>query len=205
MQAKLSAFVIWAFVAGTAVFWGLRLFVQAPQAPTYAVPAGDAAGALRGDLSRLLGAPPAKVETAEAAPELAARFRLVGVMAPRAGSAVQRSGDGYALIMVDGKPARPFSVGARIDEGLVLQAVSLRTAALGPAQGQASVTLELPQPTPAATGTLPPASMEGDPDVDAVEPSVQPQPQPRPVQMRLSRPPGMPPLPPREGVQNGQQ
>src|SRR5580765_1216423 len=33
MLARLSAFVIWALVAATAVFWGLRLLVRAPAAP----------------------------------------------------------------------------------------------------------------------------------------------------------------------------
>ena len=53
MLARLSAFVLWALVAATAVFWGLRLLVRAPAAPAYAVAVGDAA-AVHGDLARLL-------------------------------------------------------------------------------------------------------------------------------------------------------
>jgi general secretion pathway protein C len=75
-------------------------------------------------------------------------------MAPRAGTA--GSEGGVALIAVDGKPARAFPVGKRVDGDLVLQSVSLRSAELGPGQGAASLRLELPALAAPATGTLPP-------------------------------------------------
>ena len=81
MLARLTAFVVWALVAATVVFWGLRLLVRPQPAPSYAVAVGDA-GALRGDLTRLLGATPAAPGAGPAAaPELASRFKLLGVMA----------------------------------------------------------------------------------------------------------------------------
>lgn len=151
MLARLTAFVVWALVAATAVFWGLRLLVRPQPAPTYAVAVGDA-GALRGDLTRLLGATPATPSAAAAAaPELASRFKLLGVMASK-----YSQGDGYALIAVDAKPARAYAVGAPLDGDLVLQSVSLRSAAIGPAQGSPALTLEVPVLPAAATGTLPP-------------------------------------------------
>jgi general secretion pathway protein C len=154
MLARLAAFVVWALVAATAVFWGMRLFVRAQPAPSYAVAVGDGA-ALRGDLTRLLGATPvAAAGTAAAAPvpELAARFKLLGLMAGRA-----PKDPGFALIAVDSKPARAYAVGAALDGELVLQSVSLRSAAIGPAQGTPALTLEIP-PLPApSTGTLPAA------------------------------------------------
>jgi general secretion pathway protein C len=154
MFVRVCAFVIWALVAGTVVFWGLRMFVRSPEAPAHAVPVG-AAVAVRGDLARLLGAAPVASVAAVAAPEASSRFRLVGVMAPKAGPQAEASGQGVALIAVDGKPARAFAVGARLDNDLVLQAVSLRTASIGPPEGAATVKLEIP-PLPApATGTLP--------------------------------------------------
>ena len=116
MLARLSAFVIWALVAATAVFWGLRLFVTAPQTPPGAVAVGDAT-AVRVDLSRLLGAAP--VAPVAAAAEASSRFRLLGIMAPRAGLA--GSAQGVALIAVDGKMARAYRVGAALDAELVLQ------------------------------------------------------------------------------------
>jgi general secretion pathway protein C len=153
MFVRVCAFVIWALVAGTVVFWGLRLLVRAPEAPAHAVAVG-AATVVKGDLARLLGAAPvATAAAAEANPEASSRFRLLGVMAPKAGRA-EASGQGFALIAVDGKPPRAFAVGAQLDTDLVLQAVSLRTASIGPPEGAASVRLEIP-PFPApATGTL---------------------------------------------------
>ena len=52
---------------------------------------------------------------------------------------------GAALIAVDGKPAKPFRVGAAVDEGLVLQALGPRQAQLGrDADGPATLTLDMP-------------------------------------------------------------
>lgn len=147
------AFVVWALVAATAVFWGLRLLVQPPAAPAHTVAVGDAT-ALRGDLTRLLGATPAAPSAAAApAPELASRFKLIGVMASK-----QIQGEGFALIAVDAKPARAYAVGAALDGDLVLKSVGLRTAAIGPAQGAPALTLEVPPLPAAATGVLPPAA-----------------------------------------------
>ena len=59
-----------------------------------------------------------------------------------------RSSAGAALIAVDGKPARPYRVGTKIEEGVVLQAVAPRKAMLGPAaDAPAAFTLEMPPPT----------------------------------------------------------
>ena len=154
MPARLSAFVIWALVAATAVFWGLRLWTRPAEAPPYTVPVGDVAVA-RGDLSRLLGATPAAAAAVAATPEVASRFRLIGIMAPKAAAASAQPGQGVALIAVDGKPPKAFVVGSSLDTNLVLQSVSLRTAAIGPPQGAAAVTLELPPLVAAATGSLP--------------------------------------------------
>lgn len=151
MLARLCAFVIWALVAASAVFWGLRLLVRAPAAPTNAVAVGDAA-AVRVDLTRLLGAAPVAAPLAVA--EVSSRFRLIGIMAPKAPAAAGHGG-GVALIAVDGKLPRAYAVGSSLDGDLVLQSVSLRTAAIGPSQGAAIVTLELPPLPVAATGTLP--------------------------------------------------
>lgn len=150
MLARLTAFVVWALVAATAVFWGLRMLVRAQPAPSYTVAVGDAA-AMRGDLSRVLGATPvASAGPAAPAPELASRFKLIGVMANK-----QRDGNGYALIAVDAKPARAYAVGARLDGDILLQSVSLRTASIGAAQGGPAATLEIPALPAPTTGTLP--------------------------------------------------
>jgi general secretion pathway protein C len=63
---------------------------------------------------------------------------LVGVVATRAHG-------GAALISIDGKPPKPFRVGAPVDEGLVLQSVDARGAILAAsAEAPPAVTLELP-------------------------------------------------------------
>ena len=155
MLARFAAFIVWALVAASVVFWGLRLFVRAPAAPPHSVAVIGAATA-QGDLTRLLGAAPvAPAAAAALAPELASRFRLIGVMAPKGKPNAAATGQGVALISVDGKPARAFGIGTPLDRDLVLQSVSLRAAAIGPAQGDAAVKLEIPPLPLPATGKLP--------------------------------------------------
>ncbi|MEO7057833.1 MAG: hypothetical protein ABI281_04780, partial [Caldimonas sp.] len=154
MSARLSAFVIWSLVAATAVFWALRFSARPLQAPAYAVAVGKSAP-IRGDLTRLFGAAPIVAVMTDAAPEAPSRFKLVGVMAPRSSTAQSTAGGGLALIAVDGKPPKAYAVGSQLDTGLVLQSVSLRTASLGPAQGDRSVLLEIPALAPPSTGVLP--------------------------------------------------
>src|SRR5215208_7025845 len=115
-----ATFVLWALVAASAVYWGLQFtsrtaVVPAAMAVRAPAPADPAA------VARLLGASPA----AAAAPvaSLSSRFALVGVVA-------SQSHRGAALIAIDGKPAKPFRVGAAVDEGLVLQSVEGRRATL---------------------------------------------------------------------------
>lgn len=89
-------------------------------------------------VARLLGAMPAEASAAAAAPSAASRFQLTGVVAGL-------SGAGAALISVDGAPPKPFTVGSRVDEGLVLQSVQGRRALLGAQpRGEAALTLEVP-------------------------------------------------------------
>jgi general secretion pathway protein C len=162
MYARISAFVIWSLVAAAAMFWLLRLTTSAPQAPAFAAAVGKST-VVRGDLNRLFGAPPTVVAMAEATPAAPSRFKLVGVMAPRSKDAQAIAGNGLALIAVDGKPPKAFTVGAPLDSGLVLQSVGLRTASIGPPQGARSMLLELPALVPPATGVLPQSGFTGSP------------------------------------------
>jgi general secretion pathway protein C len=137
-----ASFALWALAAASVVFWGLKLggssrAVNAPL-PARAVPAADPAA-----IERVLGGSPAALVAAAPVPTLASRFQLLGV------AAGARSGQGAAIIAVDGKPGRPYRVGSVVDEGLVLQSVQGRQALLGPANGPAAVTLELPAPAAA--------------------------------------------------------
>jgi general secretion pathway protein C len=85
-------------------------------------------------IARLLGATPA---AAAPVATLSSRFQLLGVVA-------EGDGGGAALIAVDGKPAKPYRVGAPVDENLVLQSVAPRRAVIGAGKGPPAVTLELP-------------------------------------------------------------
>jgi general secretion pathway protein C len=76
-------------------------------------------------------------------PSAASRFKLVGVIA-------QGSQRGSALIAVDGEAAKPFRVGERVTDGMLLQSVTARAVTLAPEMADnQSVTLELP-PLPGA-------------------------------------------------------
>jgi len=172
MLSRLSAFVIWALVAATAVFWGLRVLVHAPAAPAYTVPVGDAS-AVRGDLNRLLGSAPVATAATPTA-DTNSRFRLLGIMAPKYSSGAVAT-HGVALIAVDGKMPKAYAVGSRLDGDLVLQSVSLRTASIGPEQGATAITLELPPLAAAATGKLPAGGMGSAPVPPVFTPPVAPQ------------------------------
>jgi general secretion pathway protein C len=133
-----STFVLWALVAASAVFWGLKMSARSSVIPPAAVAARAPAPADPAAVARLLGATPETATAAPAAPSLASRLALTGVVA-------SRSQHGAALISVDGKPAKPFRVGAMVEEGVVLQSVADRRAVLAAsATGPALVTLELP-------------------------------------------------------------
>ncbi|HSH90487.1 MAG TPA: type II secretion system protein N [Ramlibacter sp.] len=131
-----STFAVWALVAASAVYWGLKLASRPAAAPGAAVvrapvPADPAA------VARLLGSSPA-VATAGPVMSVASRFSLQGVVA-------SRTHDGAALIAVDGKPPKPYRVGAPVDENLVLKSVDSRHAVLASSMsGPPVVTLELP-------------------------------------------------------------
>ena len=154
MLARVAAFVIWASVAATGALWLLRLVASPMPVPAYTTQVSSA-NAFQGDLARLFGQDaPAPVAVAGGAPAAVAdaRFKLIGVVAPRSASAKD---DGLAVIAFDNKPARAFTVGSTVDGDLVLLSVHSRGAALGPRGQSAQVSLELPVLPPPATGTLP--------------------------------------------------
>jgi len=130
-----GTFVLWGLAAASAVYWGMKLSSNvgmgaiAPPAPN--APASDPAA-----IGRVLGA--TSSPTAAPVASLASRFALLGIVA-------EPDGGGAALISVDGKPPRPYRVGATVDEGLVLQSVQPKRASMGASmQAPASVSLDLP-------------------------------------------------------------
>lgn len=155
MASRLSALLIWAAVAASLAYWGLRWL-----APPTGVPHNAAAvtldGGVRGDLRRLL-AGPAKADASanqadpSLASALAARLKLLGVVAPQPGGS-----QGVALLSIDGKPPRAVRVGGTVDGDMVLQSLTQRGASIGPVDGPVAVSLDLPPLPPPATGALPP-------------------------------------------------
>jgi general secretion pathway protein C len=130
-----TTFIVWGLAAASAVYWAFKLSNARGDLPTApavrSVPAPDAAA-----IARLLGSTP--VTAAAPVASLSSRFQLIGVVA-------RSDGGGAALLAVDGKPPRPYKVGAQVDENLVLQSVEPRRVTLGPSMSApAAVSLELP-------------------------------------------------------------
>jgi general secretion pathway protein C len=128
---------VWALAAASLVFWTLRLIapsdgIAPPALVTNAQVSVDPAA-----VARMLGAVSTPA-VASATPDAASRFVLLGVVA-------DTDQQGAALIAVDGKPPRPFRVGAALADGYVLQSVTTRAASLGASVDSAPVlNLQLP-------------------------------------------------------------
>ena len=190
MSARWWIFLVWALAAASAAFWALKLFVTPPAAPPHTQLA-DTGGAPRGDIARVLGADPVPVVAAASAaaePAADARFRLIGVVSPRAPQAAR---EGVALIAVDGKPAKAFRVGAVVDGQQVLHSVNPRGATIGPRGGAALVALQLAPPAPPATGVPHAPSGAAAP---AVPPALQQAGSAQPAPPQIGAPAGLPDL-----------
>jgi general secretion pathway protein C len=131
-----ATFAVWGLLAASTVYWGLKLTAP-PAAPTAAtLPVRAPAPADPVAVARLLGASPVTAVAAPT-PSIASRFALLGVVA-------SSSQKGAALIAVDGKPPKPYRVGAEVEEGIVLQSVESRRAVLAGTDGVPVLTLDLP-------------------------------------------------------------
>ena len=123
---RASTFLIWTLALFSAAHWALRMAATPTGdlvAPPVQRPAPVASPAA---VAKLLGASP-QAPTA-ASPSLASRFVLTGVVA-------NALGGGAALLAVDGRPPKPFRVGGRIDDNLIVQAVDGRRVMLGAEMG----------------------------------------------------------------------
>ena len=152
--AAVAAFVLAALAAGSVVYWALKWPASRPATASQAL-APSAAGADPTHLARALGDTGAPLIGSPSLPvvpvaSISSRLNLVGVVANA------RQG-GTALISIDGKPARPFRVGAKVEGEWSLQSVAQRRAVLssgaasganapktGDAANAEQVTLDLP-------------------------------------------------------------
>lgn len=195
MSARIAAFAAWAALAASVVFWALRLWSTPIATPPHATVVA-VAGAMQGDRARVLGSDAAPAAPGAALPVAPAdaRFKLLGVVAPRApGSGVA----GVALIATDGNPAKAYRVGAAVDGELVLQSVRSRAASLGPRGQPAQLELQLPAlaaPSGGAPGAAPRPAM---PPVAprAATPLAAPPPVPPGAEDDDAEPPPMPRVP----------
>jgi general secretion pathway protein C len=145
LGARAVTFVLSALVAASAVYWGLPWGGTQANTSTSTQPIPSATAvpdpqAVARALGGGMAVATATATAASASPAASAysRLTLVGVVAD-AHSA------GLALIAIDGKPAKPFRVGATVDGSLVLQSVGARKATLGADRDAvAQVVLELP-------------------------------------------------------------
>ncbi|MGE0350688.1 type II secretion system protein N [Hydrogenophaga sp.] len=136
-----AAGLLWLAAGLSAGYWVLLAWGRAPVTPVSALTT-EQVSADTAAVARTLGALPAVATAAVAANAAPPRYNLLGVVAVG-------TRDGAALIGVDGQPPRPYRVGAALDGGLVLQAVTRSTVRLGPSL-EAPATLELTLPEAAA-------------------------------------------------------
>lgn len=163
-RARILTLAAWAVAGWSATYWALQWAGDRPALP----PASSAAPppAITADpvpVARMFGpaieAPaPEPVAPVVVAVDPAARFTLVGVVADRTRS-------GVALLSIEGQPARPYSVGARIEERYRLHSVTARSATLtGPDNG---TRFTVPLATPGTLPTRPVAALPGGPGLPA--------------------------------------
>ena len=129
-----AATLLWALAAATATLWWLQLPLTEGQgdAPAGVVSSAPTAPDPVG-LLRALG----HNSAVAASPEAAKRFVLLGVIAAD-------SGQGSALLAVEGQPARAFVPGQDVAEGWRLQSVREGGVRLTAGQG-GELDLELPR------------------------------------------------------------
>jgi len=185
--------LVWAAVAVSGWYW-MQVGLAAGGPPMLEAPSITAPPEISRpmELARLLGA--AAPVAAGPGPGPADRFVLSGVIASLVGQ-------GAALISVDGKPARPFAVGAELAPGYVLVSVAPREAMLAEGlfapvravlslpllQSEASTAAPAPAPAVPVTPGIPGAAPPSPASVSSIAPAVAPgasAPLPTPVPAR---------------------
>lgn len=136
---RLVTLVLAALAAASVGYWVLKWPAPASTLrPVSSVPMASPVDA--NQIARLLGARPVAdmVSGAVLPPSASAGYKLLGVIA-------HGTQGGRALMAIDGQPAKPYRVGDRVTDGLVLQSVKARSVSLGAdLRSTAGITLELP-------------------------------------------------------------
>jgi general secretion pathway protein C len=141
---RIVTFLAAALAAASATVWVLKLSAPDPQGQTTALVLADGIPANPQAVALMLGGGQTNGESTRTSPVdegggVASRVKLLGVVAGR-------NANGYALMAVDGKPAKPFRVGALVDDSWVLQSVAPRSVTLATRlDGTVRTTLGLPK------------------------------------------------------------
>lgn len=156
--ARTLTLLAWALAAWSLTYWVLQFQGARPSAQAPSLAQVPALAAEPADVARVFG--PA-IETKAQEPVVAVvvdpstRFLLSGVVANRA----QR---GVALLSLEGQPARPYRVGANIDNAYTLKSVTARTAVLLEKASGTTFTVALAAagtgPSISSRATVPPAT-----------------------------------------------
>ncbi|WP_332741381.1 type II secretion system protein N [Hydrogenophaga sp.] len=133
--------LLWLAAGLSAGYWILLAAGRSPVTPL-SVAASSINPVDTAAVARVLGALPEAAQLPGTPVATGTEYSLLGVVAANAP-------DGAALIAVNGQPARPYRVGASLEGGLVLQAVSRRGARLGASiNGPVTVELTMPETNP---------------------------------------------------------
>ncbi|MFN3611767.1 type II secretion system protein N [Tepidimonas sp.] len=143
----LAALLAWGVAGWLAAAWGWRLWGQAQGAGLVAPPPSSAPVVQVETMVRALGGGDGRTDTPAPAAVAAtgSAWRLLGVLA-------DGGGQGAALLAADGRPARPYRVGATLPDGWRVQRIERDGVWLAPPQGGEAVRLPAPvRPAVSAT------------------------------------------------------
>ena len=152
---RLFTLLVWLLVGLCAAYWAFKFVTTKPVEATAALATPTVVVDSKA-IAKLLGA----TDTVSKQPTNTAastKFTLFGL-------AATAGGKGYALIALDGKPARPYRVGSLVADDLVLKSISktgvILAASLTSPEG---VTLELPERKPINTTAMAAVNQPGTP------------------------------------------
>jgi general secretion pathway protein C len=148
-EVKGATFLIWALVASSAVFWGLK-WSKAPAAPAQVstpLSSTTSAPALPQLLSLFDSASPS---SAEPTPQNASDgLQLMGVVTGQyaASNSSDKSSHAVALIALNGEAAKPYALGQNVAEQWRLVSIERQRVLLQALKpGQPRIALEVPKP-----------------------------------------------------------
>ena len=161
---RLITLAVWLVAVLCGAYWAFKFVAVKPinanlAASTPAIVVDSAA------IAKLLGAIDTVAEKSTITPA-SSNYALFGL-------AMEKSGRGVALIATDGKPAKPYRVGSKVNDEWVLKSISRTDAILAVAMDAADgMKLDLPVRQPATTSMVAPAGARNPMPMPAAQPQV---------------------------------